>query len=194
MCAWCSPNTMAACTGTRPCSIWARTSTGRGWAARPDPRLSGAASRRWSSPSRWSSSCRKANGGRRSSTARRPRPRSTAISPRHLSGSIQREVTMVDLDLDVVRLRADQRVLIVDEDEFAEHQVRYSYPAEVITAGRTGGRLAVRGDQRGTRSRSARSTSAGWPRSPDKTGRRSELPTLPSAGPSASRPGYGRTS
>ena len=44
------------------------------------------------------------------------------------------EVTMIDLDLDVVRLRADQRVLIVDEDEFAEHQVRYSYPAEVITA------------------------------------------------------------
>ena len=44
------------------------------------------------------------------------------------------EVTMIDLDLDVVRLRADQRVLVVDEDEFAEHQVRYSYPAEVITA------------------------------------------------------------
>jgi protein associated with RNAse G/E len=44
------------------------------------------------------------------------------------------EVTMIDLDLDVVRLRADQRVLIVDQDEFAEHQVRYSYPAEVITA------------------------------------------------------------
>ncbi len=43
------------------------------------------------------------------------------------------EVTMIDLDLDVVRLRADQRVLIVDEDEFAEHQVRYGYPAEVIT-------------------------------------------------------------
>jgi uncharacterized protein len=42
------------------------------------------------------------------------------------------EVTMVDLDLDVLRLRTDQQVLIVDEDEFAEHQVRYGYPAEVI--------------------------------------------------------------
>jgi uncharacterized protein len=42
------------------------------------------------------------------------------------------EVTAVDLDLDVVRKRADQRVDIVDEDEFAEHQVRYGYPAEVI--------------------------------------------------------------
>jgi hypothetical protein len=42
------------------------------------------------------------------------------------------EVTMVDLDLDVLRLRADQRVALVDEDEFAEHQVRYRYPAEVI--------------------------------------------------------------
>jgi uncharacterized protein len=41
-------------------------------------------------------------------------------------------VTMVDLDLDVLRLRADHSVVLVDEDEFAEHQVRYSYPAEVI--------------------------------------------------------------
>jgi protein associated with RNAse G/E len=43
------------------------------------------------------------------------------------------EVTMVDLDLDVLRLR-DQRVILDDEDEFAEHQVRYGYPAEVISA------------------------------------------------------------
>lgn len=43
------------------------------------------------------------------------------------------EVTMVDLDLDVMRLRADGKVLLVDEDEFAEHQVRYGYPAEVIS-------------------------------------------------------------
>lgn len=45
----------------------------------------------------------------------------------------ENQVTMVDLDLDVLRLRADQRVLLVDEDEFAEHQVRYSYPASVIS-------------------------------------------------------------
>jgi uncharacterized protein len=43
------------------------------------------------------------------------------------------EVTMVDLDLDVMRMRADGKVLLVDEDEFAEHQVRYSYPDEVIS-------------------------------------------------------------
>ena len=42
------------------------------------------------------------------------------------------EVTMVDLDLDVARRRADGRVLLLDEDEFAEHQVRYGYLAEVI--------------------------------------------------------------
>jgi uncharacterized protein len=42
------------------------------------------------------------------------------------------EVTMVDLDLDVVRLRADSQVLLLDEDEFAAHQVRYEYPADVI--------------------------------------------------------------
>lgn len=41
------------------------------------------------------------------------------------------EVTMVDLDLDVLRMR-DGRVLLLDEDEFAEHQVRFGYPADVI--------------------------------------------------------------
>ena len=44
------------------------------------------------------------------------------------------EVTMVDLDLDVLRERATGHVLIVAEDEFADHQVRYRYPAEVIRA------------------------------------------------------------
>jgi uncharacterized protein len=44
------------------------------------------------------------------------------------------EVTMVDLDLDVLRLRADRQILLVDDDEFAEHQVRYGYPADVVQA------------------------------------------------------------
>jgi len=44
------------------------------------------------------------------------------------------EVTMVDLDLDVLRKRGADHALIVDEDEFAEHQVRYGYPDEVIRA------------------------------------------------------------
>lgn len=43
------------------------------------------------------------------------------------------EVTMIDLDLDVVRVRADARVFVDDEDEFAEHQVRYGYPPDVIS-------------------------------------------------------------
>jgi uncharacterized protein len=43
----------------------------------------------------------------------------------------RREVTMIDLDLDVIR-RRDGDVAIVDEDEFAEHQVKYGYPADVI--------------------------------------------------------------
>jgi len=43
------------------------------------------------------------------------------------------EVTMIDLDLDVVRMRADHRVFVDDEDEFAEHQVRYGYPPDVIS-------------------------------------------------------------
>ena len=43
------------------------------------------------------------------------------------------EVSMVDLDLDVVR-RFDQSLYVDDEDEFAEHQVSYGYPVELIRA------------------------------------------------------------
>ena len=46
------------------------------------------------------------------------------------------EVTMVDLDLDVIRVRATGAVEVVDEDEFAEHQVRYAYPEDVIRQAR----------------------------------------------------------
>ena len=46
------------------------------------------------------------------------------------------EVTMVDLDLDVIRMRDDRRTFIDDEDEFLEHQVRFDYPPEVIAAAR----------------------------------------------------------
>ncbi|HEY2551227.1 MAG TPA: DUF402 domain-containing protein [Streptosporangiaceae bacterium] len=41
------------------------------------------------------------------------------------------EVTMIDLDLDVVRMR-DGRVELLDEDEFAEHRLAYGYPAELV--------------------------------------------------------------
>ncbi|MEV0590961.1 DUF402 domain-containing protein [Nonomuraea cavernae] len=41
------------------------------------------------------------------------------------------EVTMVDLDLDVIRMR-DGRLILDDEDEFADHQVSLGYPADVI--------------------------------------------------------------
>jgi protein associated with RNAse G/E len=46
------------------------------------------------------------------------------------------EVTMVDLDLDVIRVRATGAVEVVDEDEFAAHQVRYAYPEDVIRQAR----------------------------------------------------------
>ena len=39
--------------------------------------------------------------------------------------------TMVDLDLDVARLRSGA-VRVLDEDEFAEHQVALAYPPELI--------------------------------------------------------------
>jgi hypothetical protein len=40
-------------------------------------------------------------------------------------------VEAVDLDLDVIR-RRDGRVMVLDEDEFADHQVLLGYPPEVI--------------------------------------------------------------
>ncbi|MFC4115814.1 DUF402 domain-containing protein [Nonomuraea zeae] len=41
------------------------------------------------------------------------------------------EVTMLDLDLDVIRMR-DGRLILDDQDEFAEHQVLLGYPPELI--------------------------------------------------------------
>jgi hypothetical protein len=49
--------------------------------------------------------------------------------PRWTAGD---QVEMADLDLDVIR-RFDGSAEILDEDEFAEHQVRYGYPPEVIS-------------------------------------------------------------
>lgn len=46
-----------------------------------------------------------------------------------------RVLRTVDLDLDVVRGN-DGRVWVEDEDEFADHQVRFGYPDEVITEAR----------------------------------------------------------
>jgi protein associated with RNAse G/E len=46
------------------------------------------------------------------------------------------EVTMIDLDLDVIKVRETGEVRIVDEDEFAAHQLMYSYPPEIVTAAR----------------------------------------------------------
>ncbi len=46
------------------------------------------------------------------------------------------EVTMVDLDLDVIRLRKDGRVVLDDEDEFEDHRIRYAYPPEIVEGAR----------------------------------------------------------
>jgi hypothetical protein len=43
------------------------------------------------------------------------------------------EVTMVDLDLDVRRRRTGE-IERLDQDEFAEHRLRYGYPPEVCEA------------------------------------------------------------
>ncbi len=44
-------------------------------------------------------------------------------------------ITAVNLDLDVVRY-LDGRVEVLDEDEFAEHQVQLAYPAELVSQAR----------------------------------------------------------
>ena len=44
-------------------------------------------------------------------------------------------VTMVDLDLDVIRTR-DGGLLLDDEDEFDEHRVTLGYPADVVAHAR----------------------------------------------------------
>ena len=43
------------------------------------------------------------------------------------------EVTMIDLDLDVRRRRTGE-VEMLDEDEFALHQVQYGYPPDVVSS------------------------------------------------------------
>ena len=40
--------------------------------------------------------------------------------------------TVIDLDLDLIRFRADRRVVIDDEDEFEEHRHRFGYPDDVV--------------------------------------------------------------
>ena len=45
-------------------------------------------------------------------------------------------VTMVDLDLDVLRGRSG-RVWVDDEDEFADHRVRFGYPDEIVSLAST---------------------------------------------------------
>jgi protein associated with RNAse G/E len=45
----------------------------------------------------------------------------------------------VDLDLDVIWRAATGEVILDDEDEFAEHQVRFGYPADLIARARDSG-------------------------------------------------------
>lgn len=53
------------------------------------------------------------------------------------------EVAIVDLDLDVVRATATGEISLLDEDEFAEHQLRYGYPDDVIEAARASAKWLI---------------------------------------------------
>ncbi|MBM2623192.1 DUF402 domain-containing protein [Actinoplanes sp. LDG1-06] len=63
------------------------------------------------------------------------------ITPARWTGPA--EITVVDLDIDLVRYRADGRVEVEDEDEFAEHRVELGYPPEVVD-GALGGAAELR--------------------------------------------------
>ncbi|MEU4623119.1 DUF402 domain-containing protein [Actinoplanes sp. NPDC023801] len=41
-------------------------------------------------------------------------------------------ITVIDLDIDLIRYRADHRVVIDDEDEFEAHRRRFGYPTDVV--------------------------------------------------------------
>jgi protein associated with RNAse G/E len=45
-------------------------------------------------------------------------------------------VTLIDLDLDLVRYRPDGRVELEDEDEFEANTLAFGYPPEVVTQAR----------------------------------------------------------
>lgn len=53
-------------------------------------------------------------------------------TPIEWTGNDGNIVSMIDLDLDIIR-RRDGTVYVDDEDEFEEHQVSYGYPPEIIT-------------------------------------------------------------
>lgn len=48
------------------------------------------------------------------------------------------EITVIDLDIDLIRYRADRRVEVEDEDEFEEHRVSLGYPDEVVAGALAG--------------------------------------------------------
>ena len=61
------------------------------------------------------------------------------VVPAQWTGPAQ--LTVVDLDLDVTRTHAG-KVELLDEDEFAEHQISLGYPDDVIDRAATAGREA----------------------------------------------------
>lgn len=59
----------------------------------------------------------------------------TTTATWHRLGDAEWEVTMVDLDLDVVLTR-EGHLFVDDEDEFEEHQVALDYPPEIVELAR----------------------------------------------------------
>ena len=144
-------------------AAWPRTSSACGWAS-----PAGTASVYHGRPSveRSRSSLlvpRASVVDRRCSTRRRGPARSTATSPRPARWAGDDEVHLVDLDLDVVRRRMTGDVELRDEDEFAEHRVRFGYPDDAGRRRRTRPRAGCSARWPTAPSRSRRRTGRGWP-------------------------------
>ena len=70
------------------------------------------------------------------------------ITPARWTGP--HEITVVDLDIDVVRHRRGRRVEVEDEDEFEEHRVSLGYPDAIVEGALRGAaelRVALSSDE-----------------------------------------------
>jgi predicted RNA-binding protein associated with RNAse of E/G family len=90
-----------------------------------------------------------------------------------------------DLDLDVVRLPTGE-VRLLDEDEFAAHQLSYGYPPAVIAQARATADWLMRAVTAGIEPFAT--VGAGWLR---KVGERPDVGASPASGPKPDR-GIGR--
>lgn len=63
-------------------------------------------------------------------------PRLHCVSVTIPAGWNRKRVAARHMDLDIIRFAGEDRVLLVDEDEFIEHSRTMAYPEELVSRGR----------------------------------------------------------